>query len=262
MQKIVCIDIETTGTNRKIDSIVQISAERIIMNDDGSITHTGEEYDSYVNPGPDAHLTPQAMEKTGIIPETVADAPSSDYVMREFREWIKDDDDILTYNGNTFDLPFIKKEMKLAGLDFPLNGRKCYDGLYLESQICSRKLEEVYKRYNGGREMKDDGLDAHNSLSDVKATINVFQKQMNIIREKEIPIETGNTCGGMIGKDDTGRRVFLVGKHRGEPIREIIASDPSYITWFIKDTADMDVYAVLKEEYTSYHNELKSKSMS
>lgn len=262
MQKIVCIDIETTGTNKKIDSIVQLSAERIIMNDDGSITYTGEEYDSYINPGRGAHWTTQAMEKTGITPETVADAPASDYVMREFAGWIHDDDDILTYNGNTFDLPFIKKEMKAAGISFLIGNRKCYDGLYLESQINSRKLEEVYKRYNDGRDMQSAGLDAHNSLSDVKATINVFQKQMDIIRERQIPIEVGNTCGGMIGKDDSGRRIFLVGKHRGELVQEIIASDPSYITWFIKDTADMDVYQVLKEEYQEYHKSLREKSLS
>ena len=51
MSNIICVDIETTGTNKKIDSIIQISAVRIVLNDDNSISYTGEEFNSYINPG-------------------------------------------------------------------------------------------------------------------------------------------------------------------------------------------------------------------
>lgn len=254
MSNIICIDIETTGTNKKIDSITQISAVRIVLNDDNSISYTGEEFNSYINPGPDAHWTKQAIEKTGLTPEFLMHAPSPEKVLKSFHEWVKDDDNILTYNGNSFDIPFIKKAMREVGLSFSMAGRKCYDSLYIETVLNSRKLEEVYKRYNGGRTMEEDGLDAHNSLSDVKATISVFEKQIDIVTKNNIAIETDNTGGGMIGRDDTNQMVFLVGKHKGELIKEVIKEDPSYVTWFIKDVADPDIFATIKAEYTALKN--------
>lgn len=254
MSNIICIDIETTGTNRKIDSITQISAVRIVLNDDNSISYTGEEFNSYINPGPNAHWTKQAIEKTGLTPEFLIHAPGPEKVLKSFYEWVKDDDNILTYNGISFDIPFIKKAMREVGLSFSMVGRKCYDSLYIETVLNSRKLEEVYKRYNGGRTMEEDGLDAHNSLSDVKATVSVFEKQIDIVTKNNIAIETDNTGGGMIGRDDTNQIVFLVGKHKGELIKDVIKEDPSYITWFIKDTADPDIFATIKAEYTALKN--------
>lgn len=254
MSNIICVDIETTGTNKKIDSIIQISAVRIVLNDDNSISYTGEEFNSYINPGPNAHWTKQAIEKTGLTPEFLMHAPSPEKVLKSFHEWVKDDDNILTYNGNSFDIPFIKKAMREVGLSFNIAGRKCYDSLYIETVLNSRKLEEVYKRYNGGRTMEEDGLDAHNSLSDVKATVSVFEKQIGIVTKNNIAIETDNTGGGMIGRDDTNQMVFLVGKHKGELIKEVIKEDPSYVTWFIKDAADPDIFAAIKAEYTALKN--------
>ena len=254
MSNIICVDIETTGTNKKIDSITQISAIRIVLNDDNSISYTGEEFNSYINPGPSAHWTKQAIEKTGLTPEFLMHAPSPEKVLKSFHEWVKDDDNILTYNGNSFDIPFIKKAMREVGLSFSMAGRKCYDSLYIETVLNSRKLEEVYKRYNGGRTMEEDGLDAHNSLSDVKATVSVFEKQIDIVTKNNIAIETDNTGGGMIGRDDTNQMVFLVGKHKGELIKEVIKEDPSYVTWFIKDAADPDIFAAIKAEYTALKN--------
>ena len=102
--------------------------------------------------------------------------------------------------------------------------------------------------------MKEDGLDAHNSLSDVKATVSVFEKQIDIVTKNNIAIETDNTGGGMIGRDDTNQMVFLVGKHEGELIKEVIKEDPSYVTWFIKDAADPDIFATIKAEYTALKN--------
>ena len=156
MSNIICVDIETTGTNKKIDSIIQISAVRIVLNDDNSISYTGEEFNSYINPGPNAHWTKQAIEKTGLTPEFLINAPSPEKVLKSFHEWVKDDDNILTYNGNSFDIPFIKKAMREVGLSFSIAGRKCYDSLYIETVLNSRKLEEVYKRYNGGRTMEEE----------------------------------------------------------------------------------------------------------
>ena len=102
--------------------------------------------------------------------------------------------------------------------------------------------------------MEEDGLDAHNSLSDVKATVSVFEKQIDIVTKNNIAIETDNTGGGMIGRDDTNQMVFLVGKQKGELIKEVIKEDPSYLTGCIKDAADPDIFASIKAEYTALKN--------
>ena len=133
MSNIICVDIETTGTNKKIDSIIQISAVRIVMNDDNSISYTGEEFNSYINPGPGAHWTKQAIEKTGLTPEFLMHAPSPEKVLKSFYEWVKDDDNILTYNGNSFDIPFMAEKFNKLGVDFSFSDYNCYD-VFLEEK--------------------------------------------------------------------------------------------------------------------------------
>ena len=54
----VCIDLETTGLNPKLDKIIEIGAVKVI---DGQITDT---FHSYVNPG--RTLEERIVELTGI----------------------------------------------------------------------------------------------------------------------------------------------------------------------------------------------------
>ena len=83
------------------------------------------------------------------------------------------DADLLTYNGNSFDIKFLNEECKRWGLELPITGKKFYDAFAMECRFNPRDLSSVYKKYTG----KDlDG--AHDAFNDVKATAVVFLEQM------------------------------------------------------------------------------------
>ena len=63
----VCIDLETTGLNPKMDKIIEIGAVKVI---EGNVVDT---FLTYVNPG--RKLEERITELTGISQEQVDDAP-------------------------------------------------------------------------------------------------------------------------------------------------------------------------------------------
>ena len=243
---IVSFDIETTGLEQNTARIVQISLIRFERL--GIHYKVIDTFDTYINPGEGTVWSEQAMNVTGITPETVKDAPSFNEIADKVMDFIGDND-ILTYNGNTFDIPILKREFARVGKSWSLYGKKIYDSFYIESKLHSRKLIDVYKRYTG-----KDLDDAHNSMADATATIDVFCKQMELLNEDTSGLDLDTTAGGLVGMMD-GAKCFLVGKYRGRSVKEIIKEDPSYITYFVKQ-GDPDFYLLVKDIY----KELKSES--
>jgi hypothetical protein len=81
--------------------------------------------------------------------------------------------------------------------------------------------------------MEEAGLDAHNALSDIKATLAVFIKQQ---KQKEYGPEEILTEDGFIrrlefsGKDT---ECFVVGKWAGVSLEYVAKYDKSYLNWII-----------------------------
>ena len=63
----ICIDLETTGLNPKIDRIIEIGAVKVV---NGQVTDT---FSTYVNPG--RKLEERIVELTGITQAQVDEAP-------------------------------------------------------------------------------------------------------------------------------------------------------------------------------------------
>ena len=237
---IVAFDIETTGLDKSTCRITQISLVKFEPSDEGGYD-VKDTFNTFVNPGPDAVWSDYAKEKTGITPETVADAPLFAEIADKVLDFLGDSD-ILTYNGNTFDIPILKNEFARLGKPLTLYGRKVYDSIYIESKLNSRKLVDVYRKYTG-KELDD----AHNSFADTLATIEVFGHQMELLHNDISGLDLETTCGGLVGMLD-GERCFLQGKYKGASVRSILQKDPSYITYFIKQ-GDPDFYLIVKEIY-------------
>lgn len=243
---IVALDIETTGLEKTTCRITQISLVKFDLC--GISYKVYDAFDSYVNPGPDIEWSEFAQTKTGITPETVKDAPAFADIAEKIRDFIGDCD-VLTYNGNAFDLPILKYEFARTGKPLVLYGKKIYDSLYIESKLNSRKLTDVYKRYTG-----KDLDDAHNSMADTMATVEVFSKQHTLLNDDFSGLELDTNCNGLIGTLEGGK-CFLQGKYKGIPVKTVMQKDPSYITYFVKQ-GDPDFYLLVKDIY----KELKSES--
>ncbi len=244
-REIICFDLETTGLQAKDHSIVQFAC--VILNTSLQVI---EEYKTYIKPPAHVVWSPKAIEVTGITPDTVKDSPTFKEAAKTILGKFKDRD-ILTHNGNVFDLPFIATEFDRVGEYFNIDNINVYDTLYIESLISSRKLDYLYNKYTGCT-MEDSGLQAHDALSDVLATASVFKGQTNIF-----DVNTSNTTVSldkMIGYND-GELVMMVGKYKGDKIYNLLKKDPDYVAWMVKESGSPRIFNLVKELYLKVKNE-------
>jgi DNA polymerase-3 subunit epsilon len=232
MKNIVAFDVETTGTDSSNDVIIQLAAVKF----DKDFNRL-DSYCCYVKPMEDFEIAPGALEKHGLTKEFILEnGISSNEVMVVFDAFCKDCD-LLSYNGNTFDIKFIVKEMKAAGIEFSLD-RVFYDSMKLETLLHPRRLEVIYKNYTG-RDLDD----AHNALADVNATIEVFRHQLNKFSEQDVTLDEIMgfeesqifDVDGMFKKEDD-KIIFTKGKYRGVEFMEVAKGDPGYIKWYMNNS--------------------------
>ena len=231
VKPLVIPDIETTGLNKEKDYIIQFAALKVDR-------QTGNIIDSlnlYIRPDGDYVITIQAYLKHHIKPDDLKDKPTFKEVASQIRDFFEGCD-ILTYNGNNFDLPFIKSEFNRIGEDIDFSHVDCFDAFLEEKRRNGNNLESTYKRYTGN-DMSDDGLVAHDAFSDVKATYRVFTEQQKIQEygpEKRLTEDNIIVMGKFEGKDTP---VFNVGKYKDLPVSYVSIIDQQYLKWCTSDKA-------------------------
>lgn len=232
MKNIVAYDVETTGLNKKEDFIIQLSA--IKFSPDWEIL--GEK-NWYVLPIHKFVISEGAFKAHGITEEFLKEhGQSMSVVGPEFNEFCKGCD-LLTYNGNHFDIHFIIKDLAMVGVKFDISDRTLYDSYSIECLLNPRTLGAVYKKRCG-----DDLEGAHNSMNDVRATIDVFKSQVS---EMGLPLEDVarlDECNvfcleGSLrlanNKNEEDRVVFNVGKYKDSEFIHVMKTDLDYIKWFV-----------------------------
>ena len=253
-KNIVAFDVETTGLDHATDHIIQLAAVKF-----DSEFRELDTYCVYVKPEGDFEIAEGAFEKHGLTKEFIIEnGYASHRVMNEFKDFCEDCD-MLSYNGNSFDIKFIVKEMRAACLEFSLD-RVFYDSLALEAKINPRTLDFIYKKYTGNE------LDnAHNALYDVKATIDIFRHQVENFHDQGISID--DIMGfeesqifdvdGMFKKDGD-EIIFAKGKYRGVEFMEVCKGDAGYINWYMKNS-DFNNHTkkILKEYYAQHRSTSK-----
>ena len=221
---IVCFDTETTGLDVQHDWIIQLSFVKFRSVDFAEVDHR----DWYILPSGAYSIAPSAEAVHHISREKLeADGVSLRSVYSEMMAFVEGCD-MLSYNGNGFDTRILYYNLQREGLSFDFDSHTFYDSYIIETARTSRRLGDVYRRYYG-----HDFEGAHNSLADVRATIDVFRAQYES-RQNEQEIERAEfdfiSLDGFLALQD-GQKVFAQGKHRGETIEAVLASDPSYIDW-------------------------------
>lgn len=243
MKNIIAFDIETTGVDKNRDHIIQISMIKF----NPETYEVIETYDSYVKPIGNYAVSLPAYVKHKIRPEFLADKPTivdiADDIVKFF-----EDCDVLTFNGNGFDIPFLNKELAIANKHIDFTNRNCYDSCLEERTRIPHNLEAVYNRYMN-ETMEESGLSAHNSLSDVKATIEIFKKQNETAEVKPTKVYGDS---GMIKNmifENKEMPCFAYGKYRSIPLSMIGKIDKNYITWALsfKSGLDKDTQNFIRE---------------
>lgn len=221
-------DLETTGLDRTNDSIIQFAGIKIDL-DTFKILDT---LYCLIRPCGNYSISLGSYFKHHITPAMLEDKPTMAEVGPKIMEFFKDAENILTYNGNSFDIPFLKNDLAKFGYEIDFTTKNCYDAFLEEKRRNGINLENTYKRYKG-KTMEECGLTAHDSLSDVKATISVFLAQQNI-QEYE-PEKLYGEDNVICESEFNGELVpcFNIGKYKNVSVEYVASFDQNYIKWCI-----------------------------
>jgi len=166
------IDIETTGLSKNRHAITEIAAARVVK---GKITRR---FQTLVNP--QVRIPSFITRLTGIDNELVEDAPLIKEVLPSFMKFIKND--VFVAHNATFDYGFIDRNLQIYH-NYELNNKK----------LCTRKLaNRIFPDLHSKRlgvlceHLDIVNSNAHRAMSDVEATVEVFNHMLKRMENKNI----------------------------------------------------------------------------
>ena len=254
---LVIFDLETTGLDLVKERIIQLSYIKVMPN--------GEEIRHDYTINPEKPIPAEVTELTGISDADVAGKPTFKELAKTLEEEFKGCD-FAGYNSNNFDIPLLAEEFLRAGIDFDFGKCRLIDACAIFRKMEKRNLAAAYKFYCG-RKMEDD-FEAHRADQDTEATYRVLMGQLdrytpgNEPDEPERRLENDmqfladfskqndnvDFAGRIIWapkKDAKGQpvvdaegnpvkeEVFNFGKHKGEPVAQVLRFDPGYFSWVL-----------------------------
>lgn len=236
------IDLETTGLDVARDRIVEISILR--LETDGS----RKTLTKRINPGIPVPSESSAIH--GIRDADLADKADFRTAGPELKQFIGNAD-LAGYNSNKFDIPLLAEEFLRNDIEFDMSKRKLVDVQNIFHKMEKRTLEAAYKFYCG-LELKN----SHSAEADVTATLDILEAQLGKYPELEGNVNflheftsmyRNVDLAGRIIRNEKGTEVFNFGKHKGRPVSEVFASDPSYYDWMQKGDFTLDTKRKLTE---------------
>ncbi len=256
---LVFFDIEATGLNVVRDRIIQIALIKYSKKGGDP-----KELTLLINPG--IPISEEAMSVHGILPKDVARKPTFAQVADQLFEFIGNAD-LAGYNSNRFDIPILMEEFARVGIEFNVSKRRLIDVQRIFYKMEPRTLKAAL-RYYRGQEMEN----AHDAMADVRATIAVFEGQLERYKDADYedgdghitprPLEGGvkaihEFCNDQrfldatqkLRVDHEGKTVFNFGKYNGQPVEEVFARDKNYYNWILNKEFSSQVKQIVKHIY-------------
>lgn len=252
---IVCYDVETSGLSPVHDHIIQLSATKVEFLP--SLSRTSRNW--YVRLPQGAHIAESAVAVHNITEEFLEENGEDPVkVAREFKQFIKGCD-LLTYNGNRFDIQFIDNFFKLIGYDIMSEDRRHYDAYQMDCRLNPRDLTHTYRRYTG-KEFEG----AHDARYDVLATLEIFAHMVKDNPLHEIAEWEENNLlvadGSIRNVSKAGEEpvlVFARGKYKDCDFLEICKKDVKYIQWFKDKVASPSTWRMLTQYYNKHREHIQ-----
>lgn len=240
---LVFFDLETTGTDRFMDRVVEIGAMRLETSGELSL------FEQRINPG--IRIPRESTAIHGISDADVKDAPRFAQVIPRLDELLSGAD-LAGYNIRTFDVPVLQKEYERAGNEFRLEGRRIIDAQVIFFRKEPRDLTAALRIFSGR-----EHTGAHSSLADVIAAVEVLageiQRYADLPRTISGLAEFSSPVEGRFVDPDKrflwrdGEAVFAFGEHRGIPLREIARTNPGYLEWMANRDFPTETKRIVRE---------------
>lgn len=166
------LDIETTGFSSQKDSIIELSAIRVV---DNKVT---EEFSELVNP--ECYVSSYITKLTGISLQMLYSAQKIPVVLENFIEFVSDD--IIIGHNVTFDINFLNRNKQLyfnSGFDNDYVDTLKIARKFLP-QLKSHKLGVIAQYFN----FNTDGM--HRGLKDCIVTNLCYQKFLQMYKEQQM----------------------------------------------------------------------------
>ncbi len=228
--KIVVFDVETTGTDKQKDQIIELCMQFGLDADADSRTWRMR---------PSVTMDPGAQAVHGISVEDLADCPLFADAADELRALFADADMLVGYNLR-FDIDMLQAEyLRLRQAPVDLSNKLIVDPFRLWQQCEPRSLMDAHKRFAGG------AFDAaHSAAADVAATGRVLRGMIESFGLDPNWEKVADVCepdrafyieGSKHLRWDEAQNVTIgFGKHAGTLLTEL-ASGPeaNYLRWIM-----------------------------
>jgi DNA polymerase-3 subunit epsilon len=268
LDKDLCFfDIESTGLNVLRDRILQLAIIKFQKN-----SNQREELSMLINPG--VPISEEAFQVHGISAKDLSNKPVFAQVADKIFKFIGDAD-LAGYNSNRFDIPMLVEEFARVGIDFDMAKRRTIDVQRIFYKMEPRTLKAAVRFY-----CQKDLINAHDALSDVRATISVFEGQLEKYVGKEVENEDGLLGPSPIKPDiqqlhdftndlrfldatqklrveKDGTVVFNFGKYEGKPAGEVLYKDKNYYNWIITKEFSTQVKQAVKSLLKDYVSKME-----
>ena len=233
-------DIESTGTNRKFDRIIDLAIVKLLPGG------RSEKHSFRVNP--EMPIPADSTAVHGITDDDVKGAPTFKQVAAKVADVLKDCD-LGGFNISGFDIPLLCEEFIRAGIPFETDNRRVVVAQRIFHKKVPRDLGAALSYYCG--EMH---LNSHDAMGDVEATVKVIEGQLK--KYPDLPRDMDALDAFCNPRDPTwvdktgkfkwadGEAVINFGKKQGQKLRDVAKMEPSFLQWMVKNDFPRDALEI------------------
>lgn len=230
---VVIFDVETTGTDRVRDQIIELGVQFGL---DGP---GGPGASQVWRIRPTCPMSPGAQAVHGISMEDLEGCPSFGDVARDIREVIDGARVLIGYNL-AFDIEMLQAELHRSECPpVDLVGKQLVDPFRLWQRCEPRSLQAAHRRFVG-----QEFAAAHSASADVAATGRVLRGMLSHFKLAGDWTEIAQVCeperDAWVGSsrhirwDAEGRLVLGFGRHAGTPLSDLARGpDATYLQWIL-----------------------------
>lgn len=246
----IFFDLETSGTTIQTEKIVELCAIKYKM--DGTTEIMEKKFNPVIP------ISEDATAIHGFTNDMLKDYPTFAECAIEIYNFFNGCD-LGGFNSIKFDMQFMYEEFANCGLHFNYGKINMIDSFMIYNKFEPRTLSASYTKYTG-----KTFENAHSAVADIKATIEIFEKQLEVYNLGEKTMEEISNIvrstndgdlivdlnGSFARNIKTGDYYFVQGKHKNKRVQDELY----YLKYLATGDMSKNIKDVAKKLYFKYTN--------